>query len=63
MKYWAFAVYSVLYELVIWGIFGYAVFIQGHSGWWMVLAVVMSASQMTPAYFDIRLATTKQNKK
>ena len=48
-----FAIYSVVFELIIWGIFGYAVFILGHSGWWVALAVAMSASQLKPKHFGI----------
>ena len=49
-----FAIYSVLYESIIWGIFGYAVFWQGHSGWWLVLAVFMSGCQLKPKHFGIK---------
>lgn len=50
----AFVVYSVLYELIIWGVFGYAVFVLGHSGWWLMLAVGMSASQIPSGKFGIK---------
>lgn len=56
-----FAVYSVLYELIIWGIFGWAVFVKGYSGWWMVLAVIMSGAQLKPKHFGIQV--TKPVKK
>lgn len=52
-KLWAFAIYSVLYEALIFGLFGYAVFWQGHSGWWMVLAVAMSMCQLKPKHFGM----------
>jgi hypothetical protein len=50
---WAFAVYSILFEAIIWGVFGYAVFILGHSGWWMALAAVISGAQLRPKHFGI----------
>lgn len=53
MKYWAFAVYSVLFEAIIWGLFGWAVFVNGYSGWWIIVAVIMSACQLKPKHFGI----------
>lgn len=49
-----FAIYSVLYEFLIWGIFGYAVFIKEYSGWWIFVAVLASASQLKPKHFGIK---------
>ena len=40
---WAFTIYSILYEAII---FGYAVFILEASGWWILMAALMSASQL-----------------
>jgi len=37
-----YLIYIVLYESLILGGCGYAVFVLGHSGWWFVLAVFMS---------------------
>lgn len=54
MKYWAFATYSVLYEAIIWGVFGYAVFVEGHSGWWLVLATFLSLAQLPSKRFGIK---------
>lgn len=48
-----FAIYSICYEAIIWGIFGWAVFIQGFSGWWMALAILASSAQMKPRHFGI----------
>lgn len=50
---WAFAAYSVLYEAIVWGLFGWAVFERGHSGRWMLLALVLSAAQLKPRSFGI----------
>ena len=52
-KIWAFCIYSVMFEAIVWGVFGYAVFWQNHSGWWMVLAVALSSSQLKPKSFGI----------
>ena len=46
-----FVVYSVLFEAIIWGVFGYAVFVLGHCGWWMALAVFLSTSQLKYSAF------------
>jgi len=53
MNYWAFAVYTVIFEAMIWGVFGYAVFIQGHSGWWILVAIIISGAQLKPKHFNI----------
>jgi len=49
-----FTIYTVLYEAIIWGIFGYGVFGLGHSGWWMLLACLLSASQLKLRHFGIK---------
>lgn len=50
---WAFAIYSILYEIIIWGFFGYAVFARGMSQYWIIVAVILSASQLKPKDFGI----------
>lgn len=50
----AFTIYSVIFESVIWGIFGWAVFVKGYSGWWMLLAMFTSCAQLKPSAFGIR---------
>ena len=56
----AFAVYSVCYEAIIWGVFGYGVFVLGFSGWWILLAVVLSGAQCKPKHFGIELKTDEK---
>ena len=48
-----FTIYSIFFETIVWGLFGWAVFINGNSGWWMLLAVLMSSSQLKPKHFGI----------
>lgn len=48
-----FVLYSLLFEALVWGIFGYAVFILHHSGWWMALAVFISSAQFRPKSFGL----------
>ena len=50
---WAFVVYTVIYEAIIWGVFGWAVFVQGRSGWWILAAAVVSGAQLKPSRFGI----------
>ena len=50
---WAFVVYSVLLEAIIWGIFGWAVFVDGHSWWWILLAVYLSSAKLKGKHFGI----------
>lgn len=49
----AFAIYSIAYESLIWGIFAWAVFWQGRSPWWMLLAMIMSGAQLRKKDFGI----------
>lgn len=55
-----FAVYTICFEAIVWGIFAWAVFIQGFSGWWMLLAIALSASQMKPQHLGISQHTTEE---
>ena len=48
-----FVIYSILFELIVWGLFGWAVFINGNSGWWFLLAVLLSGSQLKPKHFGL----------
>ena len=53
-KYILFTVYTLVYECIVWGLFGWAVFIKGYSGWWLLLAVYMSGNQLKPRHFGIK---------
>lgn len=48
-----FAIYSIFYEAIIWGIFGWAVFVKDRSAWWVLVAIMCSASQLKPRHFGI----------
>ena len=50
---WAFAIYSILFECLVWGFFGYIVFWQDRSGWWLLLALFLSSAQLKPYHFGI----------
>ena len=56
---WAFAVYSVLYEAIVWGVFGWAVFYNGYSGWWILVAIIISNMQLKPKHFGIGVESEK----
>ena len=45
---WSFLIYTILYEILVLGGTGYAVFVLGHSGWWFILGCLLSAGQITP---------------
>jgi hypothetical protein len=47
--YVTYLIYIVLYEGLVLGGTGYAVFVLGASGWWFVLAVMLSAAAYSPA--------------
>jgi membrane associated rhomboid family serine protease len=52
-RFWAFAFYSVGFQAIIWGVFGYAVFIAGRSPNWMLFAFICACCQYTPESFGI----------
>ena len=43
-----YLIYIITWEAMAFGGFGYVVFGLGKSGWWMLLAVLMSASAYKP---------------
>ena len=49
-----FLAYTVLWQGFIWGMFGWAVFVDGHSGWWILLTVFLSGCQYKPGRFGIK---------
>lgn len=48
-----FTVYTIVFELLVWLGFGWVVFIDGNSGWWMLLALFMSGAQLKPKHFGL----------
>lgn len=51
MKYLMYTIYIIVYESLVIGGCGYAVFILGHSGWWWMLAVLFSLGAYSPNKF------------
>lgn len=45
---WTYVVYITLYEGVVPGGTGYAVFVLGHSGWWFLLAALFAGAAYPP---------------
>jgi hypothetical protein len=48
-----FVIYTILYKSLIWIGFGYVVFVLGYSGWWLLLAAMLSGGQYKPWHFGI----------
>lgn len=48
-----FTIYTILFELIVWGLFGWAVFVNGHSGWWIAVALLLSTMQLKPKHFGL----------
>ncbi len=54
-----YLIYIVIWESMIFGGFGYVVFGLGHSGWWMLLAIMLSGAAYRP-YMWRELLTGKR---
>ncbi len=48
MKYFTYLLYILLYEGLIIGGCGYAVFVLNFSGWWFLLACMLSSAAYSP---------------
>ena len=48
MKWVSYLIYIVLFETLVLGGTGYAVFVLDHSGWWFLLACLMSSGAYPP---------------
>lgn len=48
MKYLTYLIYVLAYEGLVLGGTGYAVFVLNHSGWWWLLAVILSCGVTPP---------------
>lgn len=48
MSYVTYLIYIILFEGLVLGGTGYAVFVLGHSGWWFLLAVILSGAAYSP---------------
>lgn len=48
MKILSYVVYILAFETLVLAGCGYAVFVQGHSGWWFLLAVIVSGAAYPP---------------
>lgn len=49
MKYITYLLYIILFESLVLGGTGYAVFMLGFSGYWFILAILISASAYKPS--------------
>ena len=48
MKYATYLIYIVFWESLVFGGTGYAVFVLGHSGWWMLAAAILGGLAYSP---------------
>jgi hypothetical protein len=49
MSYLTYLVYILVYQLIVLGGTGYAVFVLEHSGWWFLLAVLLASCAYKPS--------------
>ena len=48
MKYLTYLIYILAFETLVLGGIGYAVFVLDHSGWWFLLAILLSGAAYKP---------------
>ena len=53
MKEITYLIYIIVFETLIWGGTGYAVFFLGRSGWWFLLALIVSSAAYSPYHWGI----------
>jgi hypothetical protein len=46
MRLACFTIYTVVFELMVWGGWFWIVFVLNRSAWWTVLAIILSSSQL-----------------
>lgn len=49
LKYITYLIYIILWEGMIFGGTGYAVFVLGNSGWWMLAALFVGGAAYSPS--------------
>lgn len=62
MKYWSYLIYILVFETLVLGGTGYAVFCLGHSGWWFLLATLISGHSYSPAKWYGLILDTQETK-
>jgi hypothetical protein len=48
----AFTIYTLLWEVLVWGGAAYIILSAGESFWWFVMALIVSSAQFKPATFQ-----------
>ena len=46
--YWTYLIYILVFETLVLGGTGYAVFVLDHSGWWFLLAILIGSMAYSP---------------
>lgn len=46
--YWTYLIYILVFETLVLGGTGYAVFVLDHSGWWWLLAILIGGMAYSP---------------
>lgn len=50
---WAFLIYTIAMQSMLWIPVSIAVFFRDYSGWWMAMPIMLSGLQWKPARFGI----------
>ena len=53
-KLFMFFMYTIIYEVLIWGLFLYLIVYHDWNEWTIVTAIIMSASQLKPRHFGLK---------
>jgi len=49
-----FTLYTILYEILVWGLVASSIYFLNWSEWTVVVGMLMSASQLKPKHFGLK---------
>ena len=57
-----FFLYTLVYEVLIWGLFLYLIAYQNWNEWTVIVAMIMSGSQLKPRNFGLKYKIKEEDK-
>ena len=61
-KLFMFFMYTIMYEVLIWGLFLYLIVYHDWNEWTIVVAIIMSGSQLKPKHFGLKYKIDEDKK-